>query len=129
MRGGCSVTATYPLTRNTRGHEVPRQFTTEESSIMRHAVKKSTRIVAGLVLLASKSLLTSSLHAQELRGKITGRVMDPNGAAVAGATVKVTDVARSTTTTFTTNADGLFDALYLLPGTYQVVVEASDRAH
>ena len=92
---------------------------------MRHAVKKSMRIVAGLVLLASTSLLSSSLHAQELRGKITGRVMDPNGAAVAGATVKVTDVARSTTTTFTTNADGLFDALYLLPGTYQVVVEAS----
>src|SRR5947207_7715488 len=92
---------------------------------MRQAVKKSMRIVAGLVLLASISLLSSSLHAQELRGKITGRVMDPNGAAVAGATVRVTDVASSNTTTFTSNADGLFDAPYRLPGTYPVVVEAS----
>src|SRR5947207_2696745 len=92
---------------------------------MNQTVEKSMRILAGLILLAAISFFSSSLQAQELRGKITGRVMDPNGAAVAGATVKVTDVARSTTTTFTTNADGLFDALYLLPGTYQVVVEAS----
>src|SRR6266568_1939664 len=92
---------------------------------MNQTVEKSMRILAGLILLAAISFFSSSLQAQELRGKITGRVMDPNGAAVAGATVKVTDVARSTTTTFTTNADGLFDALYLLPGIYQVVVEAS----
>src|SRR5437764_3069600 len=92
---------------------------------MNQTVEKSMRILAGLILFAAISFFSSSLQAQELRGKITGRVMDPNGAAVAGATVKVTDVARSTTTTFTTNADGLFDALYLLPGTYQVVVEAS----
>src|SRR2546425_5510644 len=92
---------------------------------MEHKVRKSMRILAGLILFAAASLFSSSLQAQELRGKITGRVMDPNGAAVAGATVKVTDIARSTTATFTTNADGLFDALYLLPGTYQVVIEAS----
>jgi hypothetical protein len=92
---------------------------------MNHKVRKSMSIIAGLILFAAASLFSSSLQAQELRGKITGRVMDPNGAAVAGATVKVTDVARSTTATFTTNADGLFDAPYLLPGTYQVVVEAS----
>src|SRR5437016_11809167 len=92
---------------------------------MKYKVRKSVRILAGLILFAAASLFSSSLQAQELRGKITGRVMDPNGAAVAGATVKVTDVARSTTATFTTKADGLFDALYLLPGIYQVVVEAS----
>src|SRR5262245_36053295 len=86
---------------------------------------KKSSVMAGLVLAAVCLLNTVPLHGQELRGKITGRVTDPNGAAVAGATVKVTDVARATTTTFTTNADGLFDATYLLPGTYQVIVEAS----
>ena len=35
----------------------------------------------------------------------------------------MTDVARATTSTFTTSEDGLFDAPYLLPGTYQVAVE------
>jgi hypothetical protein len=63
------------------------------------------------------------MQAQELRGKISGRVMDPNGAAVPGAEVKVTDLTRNKTTTLTTNSDGLFDALFLLPGKYQVMVE------
>jgi carboxypeptidase family protein len=70
-------------------------------------------------------LIPASLQAQELRGKITGRVMDPNGAAVPGASVKVTDLARNTTATFTTNDQGIFDAPYLLPGSYQVIVEMS----
>jgi hypothetical protein len=51
--------------------------------------------------------------------------VDANGAAVPGATVTITDLARAGTTTLTTNKDGLFDAPYLSPGTYQVLVEAS----
>jgi len=62
---------------------------------------------------------------QELRGKITGRVMDPNGAAVPGASVKVIDVAKNSTANLTTNGDGLFDAPYLFPGKYQVLVEVA----
>ncbi|HEX3228119.1 MAG TPA: carboxypeptidase-like regulatory domain-containing protein, partial [Pyrinomonadaceae bacterium] len=69
------------------------------------------------------TFLLASAGAQELRGKISGRVVDPNGAAVPGASVKVIDVARNNTTTFTTNDEGLFTAPYLLPGTYQVLVE------
>ena len=64
------------------------------------------------------------VRAQELRGKIKGRVLDQNKAVVPGATVKVTDTSRNATVTLTTNADGLFEAPYLLPGVYQVVVEA-----
>jgi hypothetical protein len=48
--------------------------------------------------------------------------MEPQSA---NASVKVTDVARAATTDLTTNEDGLFDAPYLLPGTYQVLVEAA----
>jgi len=72
-----------------------------------------------LVILFPQSLL----HAQEARGKITGTVTDSNKAAVPGATVEVKDVARGTSVTLTTNGEGLFQANYLLPGTYQVVVE------
>jgi len=72
-----------------------------------------------LVLL----LVPVSLRAQEVRGKITGRVLDPNSAAMPGASVKVTDVARGTTVSLTTNDEGLFQANYLLSGTYQVIVE------
>ena len=39
------------------------------------------------------------------------------------ATVTVTDPARNTTVTSTTNEQGLFQVNYLLPGTYTVTVE------
>src|SRR5262249_13134540 len=78
--------------------------------------------IAGFAL-AAICMIPASAHAQELRGKITGRVTDSSGAVVPGATIKVTDLARAATSTFTTNEEGLFDAPYLLPGTYQVAVE------
>ncbi len=65
------------------------------------------------------------LNAQEVRGKITGRVLDSNKAAVPGASVSITDVARGTTVSLKTNEGGSFQAPYLLSGTYQVVVEVS----
>lgn len=64
------------------------------------------------------------LQAQETRGSIRGTVTDPNGAAVPGAVVKITDPARGTTISLTTNQEGLYQALYLVPGTYQIVVES-----
>src|SRR5262249_38669210 len=89
---------------------------------------RSTIRKASFLALAAFCLLfviPASLQAQELRGKISGRVMDPNGAAVPGASVKVIDVERNKTTVFTTNDAGLFDAPYLLPGKYQVLVEVA----
>lgn len=77
------------------------------------------------IALVVALLIPMSARSQELRGKITGRVVDSNGAAVPGATVTITDLARAGTTTLTTNSDGLFEAPYLLPGNYQVLVEAT----
>jgi outer membrane receptor protein involved in Fe transport len=68
-------------------------------------------------------VLPASLHAQETRGRITGRVTDTSKATVPGASVTVTDVARGRTASSTTNDQGLFQVNYLLPGTYTVVVE------
>src|SRR6266571_4607708 len=87
---------------------------------------KSITATYGLVLLACLVLFLFSaapLEAQEARGKIAGTVTDPNKAAVPGASVKITDVARGTTVTLTTNDQGFFQAPYLLSGSYQVVVE------
>jgi len=67
--------------------------------------------------------LPASLHAQETRGRITGRVTDTTKATVPGASVTVTDVARSRTASTTTNEQGLFQVNYLLPGTYTVAIE------
>src|SRR5256884_2506570 len=78
-----------------------------------------------LAVISLFVLVPMAAHGQELRGKITGRVLDPNGAAVPGASAKVTDVARNTSLDLTTNSEGLFVAPYLLPGAYQVLVEMS----
>ena len=68
-------------------------------------------------------VLPASLHAQETRGRISGRVTDTSKAIVPGASVTVTDVARGTTASATTNEQGLFQVNYLLPGTYTITVE------
>jgi hypothetical protein len=76
-----------------------------------------------LLLLLTVLLLPVSLDAQEARGRIAGRVSDPTEATIAGASVTITDVARGTTVSLKTNNEGLFQAPYLLPGTYRVTVE------
>ena len=81
----------------------------------------SMRLAAVFVLAALA--LPASLHGQEARGRITGRVVDSSTSAVPGATVTVTDPARGSTALATTNEQGLFQAPYLLPGTYRVTVE------
>ena len=92
---------------------------------MRSRFRSIARPACAIVFVFAALLIPMSVSSQELRGKISGRVVDSNGGAVPGATVKVTDTARNSTVTLTTNDDGLFDAPYLLPGPYQVLVEAS----
>jgi hypothetical protein len=75
------------------------------------------------VVLLMALVLPASLAAQETRGRITGRVVDTSQATVPGATVTVTDLARGTKATATSNEQGLFQVNYLLPGTYRVEVE------
>src|SRR5215510_3901599 len=63
--------------------------------------------------------------AQEFRGSITGRVVDNNGAAVASAAVTITNTATNVSTSTTTNESGDYSALYLIPGSYNITIEAA----
>src|SRR5262249_56456227 len=58
-------------------------------------------------------------------GSIAGRVVDNSGAAVANANVTVTNAATNVSSSTTTNGDGDYTALYLIPGSYTVTVEAA----
>ncbi len=71
--------------------------------------------------------LCFSIHAQAggSTAEIRGRIADPNGAVVRGATVTLTDEARGISRTTTTDEDGLYRFLSLTPGIYQIRVEAS----
>lgn len=63
---------------------------------------------------------------QEITGSIAGTVKDANGAAVKGATVTITDVAKKIVVrTVTTNDDGEFSAPLLPVAFYDIQVEAT----
>src|SRR5450759_2821511 len=64
--------------------------------------------------------------AQEINGSISGTVKDPNGAAVAGATVTITDSGKKLVVrTVTTDENGAFAAPDLPPAFYDIMVAAS----
>ena len=92
---------------------------------MRSRFGSFAHITWAFIVVFVALLMPISASSQESRGKISGRVMDPNGAAVPGATVTITDSARGGTTTIQTNDDGRFEAPFLLPGDYKVLVEVS----
>ena len=70
-------------------------------------------------------LLTASLSwSQDTRGSITGRVTDPSGAIIPNASVVVSNPATGGKTTLSTSSDGIYRALLLQPGIYDVSVAA-----
>jgi hypothetical protein len=68
----------------------------------------------------------SSTHAQQFPGRITGTVRDTQGAAVAGATVKLTNPSTGLARTITTDETGDFNFPELALGTYQLSVSKGE---
>ncbi len=69
---------------------------------------------------------TSPAHGQAVAtGKITGTVLDPSGAAVPGAIVKVTNPSTGYTQTVKASATGVYVVPALQPGTYTMQATAS----
>jgi hypothetical protein len=64
-------------------------------------------------------------YSQEVRAGLTGTITDPTGAAVANATVTVTNLANNLSITAKSNEAGSFSTPYLAPGQYKMTVEAA----
>jgi outer membrane receptor protein involved in Fe transport len=97
---------------------------------MRSRMKMATGLLAicaaFAVCIVSGTYLASVAYGQSLlAGDISGTIVDPNGAAVSGATVKVTSKDTGTTATTITSGTGLYRFSLLKPGTYTVAVSAS----
>src|SRR5258708_1014891 len=83
-------------------------------------MKKVFMFVVGLML----ALFATTAIAQTITtGSIEGAVVDPNGAAVTGATVTVTSPQLISPQSGTTNNQGHFKILNLAPGIYTLTVE------
>src|SRR4029434_3184131 len=75
-------------------------------------------------VLAALLILAATVTGQDTRGAISGRITDPSGAVIPGATVVITNAATGFKTTAATNQDGLYRASFLTPGEYQVEAAA-----
>jgi hypothetical protein len=85
---------------------------------------RSLTIVRGILAGLTIALCGLPLSAQVTSGTITGRVQDSTGAAIKDASVTVSNPSNGLTRNLTTSDAGEFVAPNLLPGTYNVIVEA-----
>ena len=91
---------------------------------MGHQVKKT--IVGTLPSLLLAAVISPRLLAQSLvSGDISGTVVDPSGAVVAGATLILKNVANAERRTTTTNDNGVYRFAFVPPGSYTVSVKAA----
>jgi hypothetical protein len=67
----------------------------------------------------------STLYAQSGTSSISGRVTDPQGQLVPGASVTLTNTATATPRTTVSNESGLYQFVSLPPGIYDLAVELS----
>src|SRR5688500_9851091 len=92
----------------------PREAESAEEEMMR------TRVFVALILAVLG--LAGAGHAQSFLGTVRGTVVDPQGAAVSGASVLIVDESTGVPRPVETDAQGRFEATNLKPGTYRVEV-------
>jgi len=86
------------------------------------AVHRRTRARCGrffgfaLAITLAGSAFAQSTNSSDLRGTVT----DPTGSVVPGVSVDILNTDTGVTRRLTTNADGLYDAVSILPGHYQL---------
>jgi hypothetical protein len=86
-------------------------------------IRSTLRFVGRVtVVLLSALALANMCYAQSDTARLQGTVTDPNDAAVAGATVKVTNVGTEREVSVATDETGFFTVSALPPGHYRVTV-------
>jgi hypothetical protein len=86
-------------------------------------MNKSLRTALALALFACAGLvLIAPANAQSVYGSIFGTVTDKTGAAIPGATIAVTDEAKGTVVTATSNGSGDYNVSHLAPDIYDLKV-------
>ena len=74
--------------------------------------------------LALLFIFSSSAGAQTHSGSVRGTITDPNGAVIAGATVKAVNTSTNETRSTLSNDQGAYTMSSLAPGPYQIEVES-----
>jgi hypothetical protein len=80
------------------------------------------RILVTVVLIVLVFMFTAFAQVS-INGSLRGRVNDPGDAAIAGATITLTNAATAATQTTTTNGDGAYQFARIAPGAYRLTIE------
>ncbi len=91
---------------------------------MTHRIAKTINFLSLAALLFSL-FLAGNVMAQSGTTGVSGIVVDQAGAAVPGATVRLTNDAKGFTRSITTDDSGRYNFASIAPGTYRLEVEAS----
>jgi hypothetical protein len=73
-----------------------------------------------MVLVALATLVSANAEAQQFKATVAGTLTDAQGAVVPGVNVAVLNVDTNVATDLVTNAQGIFVAQDLIPGTYRI---------
>jgi hypothetical protein len=87
----------------------------------------SRSIILGLIFTAALIfglILSTPAYSQVVGGTLSGTITDASGGAIPNATVSIKNMATGVTTNVTTNAQGIYNAPNLLPGSYQATASA-----
>jgi len=76
------------------------------------------------IVVLFSGVYEGSLLAQEFRATVTGQVTETTGALIPGATVTAVETGTGQTYATTTDGQGDYTLLYVLPGRYTVTVKA-----
>jgi hypothetical protein len=88
---------------------------------VRNITRLALFVLFALAIGVSSAFAQASSSTAELRGQVT----DQSGAAIAGASVTLTDVGKGISRTSTADADGNYIFLGVLPSTYELKAEAA----
>lgn len=91
---------------------------------LRRANARSIFVLLSLVFAIA--MLATTGMAQTETGQISGKVTDPNGAVVAGATITVKSAQTGREVTATSDNQGLYTVTSLQPGLYDVTTQSSN---
>src|SRR5438552_9501268 len=96
----------------------------QEEAVRRGVMRRLAMVGWVLVLCLAVGFGASTASGQAVYGGITGSVTDPQGNAVTGAKVTVTNISRGTTEEAVTNESGGYSVTHLIPDNYKVHIEA-----
>jgi hypothetical protein len=99
-----------------------RQLQLSKEDVM---ARRSIWVALVVVVCVVLGLNAPGAAAQAIYGSIAGTITDPQGAALAGAKVTVTNLAKGTTQETTTDESGNYSVTHLIPDNYKIHIEGT----